>query len=613
MIEGVTVLIRIHMPDKLHYLDRALFSLCAQKMNLIHPIILTHDFSQDTLQKIDELVSILPFHEKSMVRIKNFSFKNDINSPRAYMLDWGIKNTNSRYLAFLDFDDHIYSNAYSHLINILKKNDATIAFARVLRAEVNPTPFFDYVFKKYHFYKKSGQSELNLDNFAPIHSYLIDLSTINDCDKFFDYSVPELEDYNFLLRITNRYKSCYDEINTFIGEYLFRNDGSNTGNNPFDSKKNAKKKKLLFDQAFSDLNVTRESLGLCSSEKFIFDSNKKNILIFTGKPRDNPSTYYRCVQMAKSLFYIGKNVVIFYPSMSAEWVQFIKNTEKVIIDQLFAFEFKEISDDILNFCRTNSIKLFTTIDESFYPFTNPISKKKSDSSFFKSTDYLIKKSDRIIVSSEMVLQYVKKKYKKPIYLFRPKIDKKYLNYTSPSESYPIKLIIITESSDHNSDFTLILEVLTKLLTNNPKKLFLTLIGDLTVSKYFSNLKNVSMQPFMTYPALLKKVSMHDALIVPLCKNEFNDSKPYVKFVEGGAVGTPVIVNNLMEYQKVIRHKTNGWLFNSTEELHLIIDELLVDSLSLGKISHNAYTYVANYCTVEKINNELAKAFDDIST
>lgn len=70
--------------------------------------------------------------------------------------------------------------------------------------------------------------DLFRDNFCPIHSFVVDRSKTSEAELFFNERLQRAEDYDFLLRLCAKYKSDFSVIDTVVGDYYFKDDGSNT-------------------------------------------------------------------------------------------------------------------------------------------------------------------------------------------------------------------------------------------------------------------------------------------------------------------------------------------------------------------------------------------------
>jgi glycosyltransferase involved in cell wall biosynthesis len=149
---------------------------------------------------------------------------------RAVLLTFGLKNAQGRYVAFLDYDDVLYPEAYELIVGRLKEGGAAIAFATVRVMRVEPYDEFFYVAREITPSPFSGSNLIDLfrQNFCPIHSYVIDRSQIPNDVLFDEVTFTLEEDYDLLLRICARFQSDFSLVKTQVGDYFYKTDGSNT-------------------------------------------------------------------------------------------------------------------------------------------------------------------------------------------------------------------------------------------------------------------------------------------------------------------------------------------------------------------------------------------------
>ena len=75
---------------------------------------------------------------------------------------------------------------------------------------------------------KKDVLDLFIENFIPIHSYVLDRNRIDDADLRIREDLTKLEDYEFLLRLCAHHGIDLELAQEPVGEYRIRNDGSNT-------------------------------------------------------------------------------------------------------------------------------------------------------------------------------------------------------------------------------------------------------------------------------------------------------------------------------------------------------------------------------------------------
>lgn len=134
-------------------------------------------------------------------------------------------------------------------------------------------------------------------------------------------------------------------------------------------------------------------------------------------------------------------------------------------------------------------------------------------------------------------------------------------------SFKEKLIgYFSGSNTHNRDFEMILPVLDKLFCENAdvRLLVMGFVGKADFFQKFSD--RILFQEFDTYEKYLQSLQQCKVVIVPISEiNDFSNAKSSIKYLEAGAVGTPVISSPINEMVYSIEHGVTGWLARDEEE------------------------------------------------
>jgi hypothetical protein len=223
------VIIRFHAPDRLNELERAVFSVAAQTARPVVARIITQRFGDDamdaTRQRLAPLFAATPW---AQLDIHDWRAANPADG-RSCLINEGIRRAKGRYLSFLDYDDILFPEAHKILRDRLKSSSAGIAFASVqtMTLEVFDSFVLTVGRARAPFF---GATLVDLfhENFAPIHSYLIDCHRVPAEELRFDEGLNWEEDYEFLLRLCARSKADFSAVGTFVGWYNFKTDGSNS-------------------------------------------------------------------------------------------------------------------------------------------------------------------------------------------------------------------------------------------------------------------------------------------------------------------------------------------------------------------------------------------------
>lgn len=226
---GLYIIVRFHDPSRIRELDRALFALANQFHRPTSVNIVTQRFSAEQLRAVESCLNayrLLP--DPISVHLSNYENSYPADA-RSALLNLGIRaSSGGRYLAFLDYDDVIYPEAYALLINQLRSGDAAISFGGIVCKHCQVSDFAIVVTSRENRFQGRTLLDLFQANFCPLHSFVIDKSRVSIDDLYFNESLNRAEDYDFLLRLCAKYRSDFSLVATIIGDYYFKNDGSNT-------------------------------------------------------------------------------------------------------------------------------------------------------------------------------------------------------------------------------------------------------------------------------------------------------------------------------------------------------------------------------------------------
>ena len=228
MHDLASVIVRFHDPLQRSRLERCLLSLLGQRRSGVETVLVLQDFSDTQLRSLDAWLDRFGWSAThSRPRLINVA-RRGASDIRSRLLNAGIVAARGRYLGFLDYDDCWYANALSHLVGRLEASGAAIAFARVRRTLAYPLERYDYTYAKEQPFRGASVAELMVDNFCPIHSFLVDRTQVPASELRFDEEMGVLEDYDFLLRTVSACAADFGGVEEVIGEYQWRSDGSNT-------------------------------------------------------------------------------------------------------------------------------------------------------------------------------------------------------------------------------------------------------------------------------------------------------------------------------------------------------------------------------------------------
>jgi lipopolysaccharide biosynthesis protein len=198
----VNTIIRMHHLGSLKLLEKALFSLFIMEGQIsVQPILACQDISyENILYGLESVISQLPWSEENKPILVHYSSSSSEPDCRARMLVEPLQHLTSNYFAYLDHDDHMYPNAYQHLISRLQETGKAISFGRVFVAQYSTERQLITAKARDFEYGFSYDEYLRLNN-APIHSFLINASDLNLSAIEFIPGMRYMEDYYFTLQI----------------------------------------------------------------------------------------------------------------------------------------------------------------------------------------------------------------------------------------------------------------------------------------------------------------------------------------------------------------------------------------------------------------------------
>ncbi len=227
--DQVDCIVRFHNASRLAELSRCVFSLVGQQYRPLHIIVAVQRFTDaQVAETCGVLEPFLKLPYPPTFTLKNWQNPLPVDA-RAVLLNMGLEAATGQYVAFLDYDDLLYPEAYALLVRRLKETGKAIAFAsvRVINAHVFPGFLYVAGVKDAPFAGRN-LNDLFRANFCPIHSFLIDRSIVSPSILSFDTTMIIEEDYDLLLKICAAYPSDFETLQTIIGDYYYKNDGSNT-------------------------------------------------------------------------------------------------------------------------------------------------------------------------------------------------------------------------------------------------------------------------------------------------------------------------------------------------------------------------------------------------
>lgn len=337
------------------------------------------------------------------------------------------------------------------------------------------------------------------------------------------------------------------------------------------------------------------------------------VVIVTSAGLQNGSTRYRAIHLGDALRYQGVSSVLIHAATPVERAkQLIESAQTVVFQR--CFEGQGQVKHYLKVARQNGKRCLAEMDDLVFPehilSVGSVKGGEWDEKHAmlvaRSYEKMLKQVDGCIVSTPALKEYIEERYGLECCVVRNKVTPCRLRPPRQRvEGQPLRLIYASGTYSHKQDFSLIEEPLYRFLVDNPR-VSLSILGAAQVTERLLALPNVGNYPLLPYGAMLNFIAEHDLMLVPLEDDVFNRAKSSVKFVEGGAVGVPVMASRVGEFAKAIEHERNGLLVHEEEGWLEALTFLEQSTGGITVLQKGAYCTVKNqYITSLLEENALA--------
>jgi hypothetical protein len=266
------VIVRFHDPGRIDELGAALLCLVGQTYRPLRVMVVTQRFGADALAALKARLDIYRRIDPSVtLDVIPFTRQSGLADARSALINAGLAAGRGRYVAFLDYDDTLYPHAYDLLTGELRASGCAVAFGGIALKSlaVDPAIRLGLAFARRPRAAGSSLVDQFRQSFCPLHSMMLDRTRIAPAALRTDEDLPIYEDYEWLLRLGARYRFSFARLSEIIGDYRFKDDGSNTvllaGNETAERRRLWKHYEALIQRRKGTLTIEvkiQESIGL---------------------------------------------------------------------------------------------------------------------------------------------------------------------------------------------------------------------------------------------------------------------------------------------------------------------------------------------------------------
>ena len=227
--DKVSTVVRFHKGADEALLWNALYSLAAQTHCCVQPWVALQDVEDHWCSAFEALLRELPWGPDCAPVIRRYATSGDITDLRAVMLNEVLKEIGRGLVAFLDYDDVLYPDAYCGMVSRIKQTNKNATFGRVYTAYLDHSTK-TIISRRKVYIKGASYADLLHAAFIPLHSVILDLDKIDVQKISYFADMKYMEDYYLLLQVLDERLTDWESLGEFrfIGDYIYRVGGANT-------------------------------------------------------------------------------------------------------------------------------------------------------------------------------------------------------------------------------------------------------------------------------------------------------------------------------------------------------------------------------------------------
>ncbi|EER61945.1 Methyltransferase type 12 [Acidovorax delafieldii 2AN] len=225
----VTTIVRFHKGGRLEELRCALSCMYVMQDCVVVPLIAAQDLDEQQTAALMCMLEEFDWRPGPGPRVDHYVSPNGRGDLRSRMLNESLRKVSTRYAAFLDYDDLLFSDAYALLLQRMRMTGKAVVFGRVYWTDYRANA--RVLLKRRRTFEYGGShEEFVRHNHAPLHSFLLNVEKIDRKKIIFFDEQRFMEDYLLTLQIFTKENADWEGLkeNIYLGDYVHSLDREHT-------------------------------------------------------------------------------------------------------------------------------------------------------------------------------------------------------------------------------------------------------------------------------------------------------------------------------------------------------------------------------------------------
>ena len=225
----VTTIVRFHRSARLEELRSAIACLHTMEGCIAVPLIAAQDLDETQTVALQQMLAEFDWAAGFEPRVVHHTSADGRGDLRARMLHESLQGVTTRYVAFLDYDDLLFPDAYAWMIERLRTTGKAVAFGRVYWTDYS-SRLSAIVGRRRAFEYGSNHEDFLRNNHAPLHSVLLDVEQLDFSSLVYFDDQRFMEDYLMTLQLFRVGNGDWEglQLNRYVGDYVHSTDRQHT-------------------------------------------------------------------------------------------------------------------------------------------------------------------------------------------------------------------------------------------------------------------------------------------------------------------------------------------------------------------------------------------------